>query len=101
MKPDYPQAVWRPASSKNYSDRPPTMEIDCVVLHATAGSLAGTLAWFENPNSGVSAHYVVAKNGKVFQMVEERRKAHHAGASEFQGREDYNRFSVGLSLIHI
>ena len=101
MKPDYPQAVWRPASSKNYSDRPPTMEIDCVVLHATAGSLAGTLAWFENPNSGVSAHYVVAKNGKVFQMVEERRKAHHAGASEFQGREDFNRFSVGIEIVNL
>ena len=101
MKPDFPQAIWRPASSKNYSDRPPTMEIDCVVLHATAGSLAGTLAWFENPNSGVSAHYVVAKNGKVFQMVEERRKAHHAGASEFQGREDFNRFSVGIEIVNL
>ena len=100
MKPDYPQAIWRPASSKNYSDRPPAMEIDCVVLHATAGSLAGTLAWFENPNSGVSAHYVVAKNGKVFQMVEERRKAHHAGASKFQGREDFNRFSVGIEIVN-
>jgi hypothetical protein len=100
MKPDYPQAIWRSASSKNYSDRPPAMEIDCVVLHATAGGLAGTLAWFENPNSGVSAHYVVAKNGKVFQMVEERRKAHHAGASDFQGREDFNRFSVGIEIVN-
>ena len=101
MKPDYPEAIWRPASSKNYSDRPPTMEIDCVVLHATAGGLAGTLAWFGNPNSGVSAHYVVAKNGKVFQMVEERRKAHHAGASEFQDRENFNRFSVGIEIVNL
>ena len=101
MKPDYPGAIWRPASSNNYSDRPPSMEIDCVVLHATAGGLAGTLAWFENPNSGVSAHYVVAKNGRVFQMVEERTKAHHAGASEFQGREDFNRFSVGIEIVNL
>ena len=77
------------------------MAIDCVVLHATAGGLAGTLAWFENPNSGVSAHYVVAKNGRVFQMVEERTKAHHAGASEFQGREDFNRFSVGIEIVNL
>jgi hypothetical protein len=100
MKPDYPQAIWRPASSKNYSDRPPTMEIDCVVLHATAGGLSGTLAWFANPDSGVSAHYVVAKDGRVVQMVEERKKAHHAGASEFQGREDFNRFSVGIEIVN-
>ena len=100
MKPDYPAAIWRPASSKNYSDRPPTIEIDCVVLHATAGGLSGTLAWFANPNSGVSAHYVVAKDGRVFQMVEERKKAHHAGASEFQGRQDFNRFSVGIEIVN-
>ena len=101
MKPDYPGAIWRPAASENYSDRPPAIEIDCVVLHATAGGLAGTLAWFENPNSGVSAHYVVAKNGRVFQMVEEQEKAHHAGASEFQGREDFNRFSVGIEIVNL
>ena len=101
MKPDYPGAIWRPASSKNYSDRPESMAIDCVVLHATAGGLAGTLAWFENPNSGVSAHYVAAKDGRIFQMVEERKKAHHAGASEFQGREDFNRFSVGIEIVNL
>jgi hypothetical protein len=100
MKPDYPQAIWRPASSKNYSNRPPTVEIDCVVLHATAGGLSGTLAWFANPESGVSAHYVVAKNGKVYQMVEERKEAHHAGASRFQGREDFNQFSVGIEIVN-
>ena len=101
MKPDYAEAIWRPASSKNYSDRPSSMEIDCVVLHATAGGLAGTLAWFENPNSGVSAHYVAAKDGRIFPMVEEKKKAHHAGASEFQGREDFNRFSVGIEIVNL
>ena len=101
MKPDYAEAIWRAASSKNYSDRPAAMDIDCVVLHATAGGLSGTLAWFANPNSGVSAHYVVAKDGRVFQMVEERKKAHHAGVSKFQGREDFNRFSVGIEIVNL
>ena len=72
-----------------------------MVLHATAGGLAGTLAWFENPKSGVSAHYVAAKDGRIFQMVEEQKKAHHAGASEFQGREDFNRFSVGIEIVNL
>jgi hypothetical protein len=100
MKPDYPNAIWRPASSKNYGNRPSGAVIDCVVLHATAGSLAGTLAWFANPNSGVSAHYVVAKDGDVYQMVEEKRRAHHAGASSYQGREDFNDFSIGIELVN-
>jgi len=100
MQPDYPEAVWRPASSENYSERPAGMEIDCVVLHATVGSLSATLGWFSNPDSGVSAHYVVAKTGRVYQMVEEEKRAHHAGASSFQGREDFNRFSVGIEIVN-
>ena len=100
MQLDYPEAVWRPASSENYSERPAGMEIDCVVLHATVGSLSATLGWFSNPESGVSAHDVVAKTGRIYQMVEEERRAHHAGASSFQGREDFNRFSVGIEIVN-
>jgi hypothetical protein len=100
MKPDYPAAIWRPASSKNYGSRPASAIIDCAVLHATAGSLSATLAWFANPDSGVSAHFVIAKNGDVYQMVEEKRRAHHAGASSYQGRSDFNDFSVGIELVN-
>jgi hypothetical protein len=100
MPPDYPNAKWRPAAEANYGTRPPGAIIDCVVLHATAGSLAGTLAWFANPASGVSAHYVVAKNGVVYQMVEEQMLAHHAGASRYQGRERYNDFSIGIEIVN-
>jgi N-acetyl-anhydromuramyl-L-alanine amidase AmpD len=65
MKPDYPEAVWQSAAAENQGERPAGSDIDCVVLHATAGSLSGTLAWFANPASGVSSHYVVAKDGDV------------------------------------
>lgn len=99
-KPDYPTAIWRPASSHNYSDRPAGTVIDCVVLHATAGSLTATLAWFTNPESGVSAHYIAAKNGDVYQMVEEKRRAHHAGASSYQDRENFNNFSIGIEIVN-
>jgi hypothetical protein len=100
MQPDYEKAIWRPAASENFEDRPSGAEITCVVLHATAGGLSGTLGWFANPDSGVSAHYVVAKNGRVYQMVEERHLAHHAGASRFQGRRSFNNFSIGIEIVN-
>lgn len=100
MKPDYPAAIWRPAAEENYGQRPPGTHIDCVVLHATAGSLSATLGWFANPNAGVSAHYVVAKNGYIYQMVEEKDLAHHAGASRYQGRQDFNDFSIGIEIVN-
>ena len=100
-KPDYPQAIWQPASSQNYGNRPASAQIDAVVLHATAGGLSGTLAWFANPKAGVSSHYVAAKNGNMYQMVEERRLAHHAGSSDFQGRQNWNNFSIGIEIVNL
>jgi len=76
------------------------MAIDCVVLHATVGSLSATLGWFANPQSGVSAHYVVAKTGRVYQMVEEQNRAFHAGASQYQGRTGFNDFSIGIEMVN-
>ena len=101
MKPDYPSAIWRPAAAGNFGQRPGGAVIDCVVLHATAGSLAGTLAWFANPDSNVSSHYVMAKNGDVYQMVEEKDMAHHAGSSSFQGRTNFNTFSIGIEIVNL
>jgi hypothetical protein len=100
MKPDYPTAIWHPAASANFGTRPAQALIDCVVLHATVGSLAATLGWFANPDSGVSAHYVVAKTGAVYQMVEEEQRAQHAGASSYQGRTDFNDFSIGIEMVN-
>lgn len=100
MTQDYPAAIWRPAAAGNFGERPAGMAIDAIVLHATAGSLAGTLAWFANPASQVSAHYVVAKNGQVYQMVQESKRAHHAGASRYRGREDWNDFSIGIEIVN-
>ncbi len=101
MKPDYAKAIWRPAASNNFGSRPSGTDIDSVVLHATAGGLMGTLAWFANPDSGVSAHYVAAKDGKMYQMVEEAQRAHHAGASNYLGRTDYNDFSIGIEIVNL
>lgn len=100
MRPDFPEAIWRPAAEGNYEDRPAGAQVDCVVLHATVGSLTATLGWFGNPESGVSSHYVVAKDGRVFQMVEEKDLAHHAGASSYQGRTSFNSFSIGIEIVN-
>ncbi|MFN2167419.1 MAG: N-acetylmuramoyl-L-alanine amidase [Anaerolineae bacterium] len=100
MKPDYPTAIWRPAADENFGERPAGVSIDCVVLHATVGSLSATLGWFANPQSGVSAHYVVAKTGRIYQMVEEPKRAFHAGASRYQGRTGFNDFSIGIEMVN-
>lgn len=55
--------------------------INMIVLHSTtAATVEGTINWFLDPKSQVSAHYVVDKNGDIYQMVSDDRSAWHAKA---------------------
>lgn len=60
-----------------------------VVIHVTtAATAASTLAWFANPASQVSAHYLVDHDGnRIWQFVDERNTAWHAGTYP-HGREE-------------
>jgi AmpD protein len=46
----------------------------------------------------VSAHLLIRRDGEVVQYVPFHRRAWHAGASAWQGRERCNDFSVGIEL---
>lgn len=51
-----------------------------IVLHTTEGKGSGAVAWFQNPASQVSAHYVVTEDPvEIIQMVAEENTAWHAG----------------------
>lgn len=55
--------------------------INMIVLHSTtAATVEGTINWFMDPKSQVSAHYIVDKNGDIYQMVSDDRSAWHAKA---------------------
>src|SRR5262249_8070805 len=65
--------------SPNYSSRNGA-KIEMVALHCTEASLQATLAEFKNGNpSGrqVSAHYVIDKNGDIYQMVRDTDRPNH------------------------
>lgn len=80
--------------------------ITAIVLHYTGSlSLDGTVGWFRKKESGVSAHYVVGRDGSIVQMVHESDVAWHAGRSamfpnEVPPREtNVNEFSIGIELV--
>jgi len=55
-----------------------------LVIHYTGRQQRpGTISWFQNPQSKVSAHLVIARDGKVTQMVPFNREAWHAGQSRW------------------
>lgn len=92
--PDYPNARWIAAHSSNYTAanrEGDGKRIQYVIIHTTQGSYAGSISWFQNPDSNVSAHYVIrSSDGEVTQMVQNKDIAWHAG------NWDYNVHSIGI-----
>jgi N-acetylmuramoyl-L-alanine amidase len=72
--------------------------ISMIVLHATAGSARSALAWLTNPSARVSAHYLIDKSGRVFQLVADERAAWHAGRASWRGQTAINELSIGIEL---
>lgn len=90
------------APSPNHSSRK-GYDVTGTVIHYTAGGAArGTIRWFQMPESGASAHYVIARDGHVTQMVSLKRRAWHAGTSEMLRRGEMasraNYFTIGVEL---
>ena len=70
-----------------------------MILHHTsdrdADEALGTLT---ARGSGVSAHYLIGRDGKVVSLVDERNRAWHAGESFWAGQRDLNSASIGIEL---
>ncbi|WP_111347208.1 N-acetylmuramoyl-L-alanine amidase [Acuticoccus sediminis] len=72
---------------------------DMVVIHYTDMlSADGAVARLCDPVARVSAHYLITAGGDVVQMVEEDRRAWHAGISAWFGVRDNNARSIGIEL---
>ena len=60
------------------------VNIDKIVVHCTEGSLASALAEFQKSDGRqVSAHYVIDRNGDIYQMVSDSDRSNHCmGANQ-------------------
>jgi N-acetylmuramoyl-L-alanine amidase len=84
---------WQP--SPNYSARRPSL---VVVHHTGSASVDRALATLTDPGRGVSAHYLIARDGRILQLVDERMRAWHAGESRWGNESDVNSASIGIEL---
>lgn len=116
------EALW--IASPNKDDRPPlptndgnsSPEISLIVVHnislppnefggnGIVELFTNTLSPAEHPyyaeiyTRRVSAHFLIRRDGQLLQFVSCLQRAWHAGASNWQGRERCNDFSVGIEL---
>ena len=76
--------------------------VDMIILHYTGMPDADqALAWLCSEQSQVSAHYFIFEDGRIVQMVDEDRRAWHAGAASWAGETDINSRSIGIEIANI
>ena len=93
------QLVHRHAPSPNWNER--QLPVTMVVLHYTGMESAdAALARMCDPAAEVSAHYMIDEDGAVIQLVDEGKRAWHAGRSYWRGVRDVNSASVGIELVN-
>lgn len=90
----------RPSDARHTSGPRSASELWYIILHATAGPLESSLDWLTvNPNSNVSAHRVIADDGRIFKLVIDLVVANHVGYSRM-GNKSPNRNALGIEFVN-
>ncbi|MGE9616271.1 MAG: N-acetylmuramoyl-L-alanine amidase [Solitalea-like symbiont of Acarus siro] len=89
-------SIWYPSPNFGTIKTPPL-----VILHHTATKLLDpSLRTLTSPKSQVSSHYLVTKDGIIYQLVDEQHRAWHAGIGSWNTIRDLNSSSIGIEIIN-
>lgn len=73
--------------------------VSMLVLHYTDMKTAqDALDHLIDPQTQVSAHYLVDEDGTIYQLVNEENTAWHAGISFWRGNKNVNNISIGIEI---
>ena len=84
--------------SPNYNSRN-NSRVELIIIHYTA--LKNTLeaiSYLCKKENKVSSHYLISQNGTVYNLVEEKYRAWHAGQAFWHEITDINSISIGIEL---
>jgi hypothetical protein len=80
--------------------------IDTIIIHSSYNALGGDKydvgeLLKEYKSYGVAPHYLIDREGKIYQLVADKNIAYHAGVSQVpDGRKDVNSFSIGIEMMN-
>ncbi len=84
---------------KTYTAKGQDSRVRFLILHYTTGNFESSLKTLTQGE--VSSHYLVDSNPpKVYQLVEENRRAYHAGISFWKGATALNASSIGIEIVN-
>jgi N-acetylmuramoyl-L-alanine amidase len=85
--------------SPNFDAR--ALPVSMLVLHYTGmADAASAIDRLRNPAAKVSCHYLVDEDGRVLRMVDEEKRAWHAGRAYWRGLTDVNGASIGIEIVN-
>jgi N-acetyl-anhydromuramyl-L-alanine amidase AmpD len=92
------QPVWM--RSPNNTSRG-SIQITMIIVHHTGGPVIGpAINTFLSTGEGTSAHYVIDADGQIIKMVQDGRRAHHAGEAHWAGASNINSISIGIEIVN-
>jgi len=75
--------------------------IKSIVIHYTGmQSERESLVRLSDPKSGVSSHFLITLNGKIYRLIEDNRVAWHAGVSCWAKYKNLNKNSIGIEIVN-
>lgn len=83
------------ASAMHYDVRKPSF---VMIHHTSQANLAQTIRTFQLPHTKVSSHYVIGRDGRVVQMLNDYLRGWHAGRGKWGSITDMNSVSIGIEL---
>jgi hypothetical protein len=88
------------ASNRYRSPRNPERKIrsstELIVLHTTEAPARSSLNKLSDRGE---AHYCVTEEGSVYRIIDRDKEAFHAGRSMWRGKEDVDKFSIGIECV--
>lgn len=77
-------------------ERPIRRSTELIVLHTTEAAARGSLRKLSERGE---CHYCVTEEGSIYRIVDRDREAFHAGRSMWNGKEDVDKFSIGIECV--
>ncbi len=84
--------------SPNYNSRK-NSKIKLIIIHYTAlKNIEEAISYLCKKEKKVSSHYLISQNGTIYNLVNDKYRAWHAGESFWQNNTDINSISIGIEL---
>ena len=82
--------------SPNFDYRNPSL-IKFIIIHYTALENSNkAINFLCNKKNKVSSHFLISQQGRIYCLVDEKKRAWHAGIAKWGNYVNINSFSIGI-----